>query len=107
MAADQPTLFGEPPLPIPIARWNDWPTSHLAAQKMRKSAPELHRAIHEALFELGEATQFEIAERVLAARPHRWTEATIRTACKRAGLVETGRTGYSPTGSPAKTWRLP
>lgn len=107
MAAVQPTLFGEPPLPIPTARRDDPWTSHLAARNIRKTASELHQAIHDALAELGEATQFEIAERVLAARPHRWTEATIRTACKRAGLIDTGRTGYSPTGSPAKTWRLP
>ena len=107
MTAVQPTLFGEPPLPIPAARHNDPWTSHHAARQVRRTASELHLAIFDALLELGEATQFEIASHVLAAKPRRWSEATVRTACARAGLVDTGRAGFSPTGSPAKIWRLP
>jgi len=44
---------------------------------------------------------------VLEHRPGRWSEATVRTACKRVGLVDTGLVGYSPSGSYAKVWRLP
>jgi hypothetical protein len=103
----QPTLFGEPPLPIPAARHDDPWTSHHAARQARRTASELHLAICAALVDLGEATQFEIAAAVLAAHPRRWSEPTVRTACKRAGLVDTGRVGLSPTGSLAKVWRLP
>jgi hypothetical protein len=106
MVAVQPTLFGEPPLPIPAARHDDPWTSHSAARTVRRSASELNQAIINALVDLGEGTQFQIAAAVLDAHPRRWSEATVRTACKRAGLVDTGRVGWSPTGSPAKIWRL-
>lgn len=107
MTAVQPTLFGEPPLPIPAARHNDPWTSHAAARNARKTASELHLAILDALVDLGQGTQFEIAAWVLKHRPGRWSEASVRTACKRVGLVDTGLVGYSPSGSAAKVWRLP
>lgn len=107
MTAVQPTLFGEPPLPIPAARHADPWTSHHAARQVRRTASELHMTIVDALVDLGQATQFEIAAWVLEHRPGRWSEATVRTACKRVGLVDTGLVGYSPSGSAAKVWRLP
>jgi hypothetical protein len=108
MTSVQPTLFGEPPLPIPAARHADPWTSHAAARRVRETATALHRAIWDAVLELGgEATQFQIAAQVLQVFPGRWNEATVRTACKRAGLVDTGRVGFSPSGCAAKIWRLP
>jgi hypothetical protein len=61
MVAVQPTLFGEPPLPIPAARHDDPWTSHSAARTVRRSASELNQAIINALVDLGEGTQFQIA----------------------------------------------
>lgn len=67
---------------------------------------ELIAGIRRAVYLYGPLTHYEIASYVDAAYPGRWSEATIRTACARAGLIQSASWGTTPRGRRCHMWRL-
>lgn len=90
----------------PRARGTDPETSHRAARKVRPANQDLVNAIRATLKDFGPLTAFEIASHVLAAHGNRWSEATVRTACARAGLEKYEYEATSPRGLPCAVYCL-
>lgn len=90
-------------LALPLARNSDPVSSREAAESVKPGNSALVNAIREAVRDgellLGAVTAFQIARRVEEMFPGRWDEGSIRTACKRAGLVAVDTEGRSPRGS--------
>jgi hypothetical protein len=93
-------------LPLPMARTSDPWTSKAAAEAVAPGNSELVQAIRRAVWRHGALTAFEIADVVERSYPGRWSEATIRTATKRAGLECVGQS-TSPRGRPAMLLGVP
>lgn len=89
----------------PRARETDPSTSHEAARVVKEGNSALVHEIKRAITLHGPKTQFQLASYIGARHPARWTEATIRSACARAGLEECGETTNS-RGRRVKLWRL-
>lgn len=85
------------------ARQTDPDTSHHAAAQTVRYETEIIQAIRHTLRN-GPLNQFDIAARIEFARPGRWKESTIRTACARAGLRRVGTELVD--GRPVALWEL-
>jgi hypothetical protein len=81
-------------LTLPTARSTDPSTSGEAAASVRVANSALVATIRIVLRVAypRSLTQEQIAERVEHVFPHRWTQGTVVTACKRANLVASGTT---------------
>lgn len=81
------------------SRLTDPSTSDLAAERVRPARRALIDAIRAQFGEGMRLTQFEIATFVEQVYPGRWSEATIRSCCARAGLRAVDTKGTTPRGS--------
>lgn len=86
-----------------LVRRTDHETSRLAATAASRRSPSQRSRVWQALLQLQEATDYEIAEHLGILRS---SAAKRRQELTDAGLVEdTGKTRPTDTGSPAVVWR--
>lgn len=94
------------PLPLgfgPSSRPTDPETSHLAADAARKRGPSQRGRVWDALLQLGNATDYELAQKAGILRT---SAAKRRQELQALGLVEpTTLRRLTDTGSPAVVWR--
>lgn len=95
-----PSLFDPQ---TPHARPTDAQTSWEAAQVVTAGNESLVYAIRWLVARRAPLTAFEIADAIAGTR---WSHATVRTACARAGLVAVDDCGRSPRGRKASRYRL-
>jgi hypothetical protein len=87
------------------ARRTDPHASHVAATTIQPARATIVDAIRNVIKDAGRPlTQFEIADRVLAAHGDRWESASVRTACAQARLVQVGTAERK--GRPVGTYTL-
>ena len=101
MDSRQRSLFDPP------ARLSDPLTAHWAAAAMTPGNAALLAAIYSTVQGNGPLTAFEIVCYVMDESGDRWSEGTIRTACKRAGLVIRSYDGTSPRGQRCAVYDIP
>lgn len=89
----------EAPTLLDLIRPTDPETSRDAAKKVSPGQGALIAAIRYVVITYGPQTAWEIADRVQERHGDRWCEATVRTACARAGLRKMRTTALNPRGN--------